>query len=99
MPSINRLAKELKPKGLEVALVTFRESPDLVKRTVEERGYTARVLLDESGDTTGRAYGVFGPPAVYVVDRAGRLVGRGVGPREWDSPAMRKFLAELLAAR
>ena len=99
MPSVNRLAKELKPKGLEVALVTFRESTDVVKRAVQERGYTARVLLDETGDTTGRVYGVFGPPTVYVVDRAGRLVGRGVGPREWDSPAMRKFLNELLATR
>lgn len=99
MPSVNRLAAELRPKGLEVLLVTFRERPDLVKRTVQERGYTARVLLDQSGDTTGRAWGVFGPPTVYVVDRAGRLVGRGVGPREWESPAMRKFLNELLAAR
>jgi hypothetical protein len=99
LPSVNRLAAELRPKGLEVALVTFRENADVVKRAVQERGYTARVLIDQSGDTTGRLYGVFGPPTVYVVDRAGRLVGRGVGPREWESPAMRKFLTELLAAR
>jgi hypothetical protein len=96
LPSVNQIASELKSKGLEVILIDFRESPDLVRRTVRERGYTARVLLDESGDTTGRAYGVFGPPTAYFVDRRGNLIGRVVGPRSWDSPAGRKFLEALL---
>ena len=96
MPSVNQLARELKGKGLELILIAFRESPDLVRRTVKERGYTARVLLDESGDVTGRAYGVFGPPTAYFVDRRGNLVGRVIGPRSWDSPAGRKFIESLL---
>ena len=89
----------MKSKGLEVILIDFRESPDLVRRTVKERGYTARVLLDESGDTTGRLYGVFGPPTAYFVDRRGNLVGRVVGPRDWDSPAGRKFIEALLESK
>jgi hypothetical protein len=99
LPSVNQIAGELKGKGLEVILIDFRESPDLVRRTVRERGYTARVLLDESGDTTGRAYGVVGPPTAYFVDRRGNLIGRVVGPRNWDSPAGRKFLEALLDAQ
>ena len=90
------MASELKGRGLELILIDFRESPDLVRRTVKERGYTAHVLLDESGDTTGRAYGVFGPPTAYFVDRRGNLVGRVVGPRDWGSPAGRKFIEALL---
>jgi hypothetical protein len=86
----------LKGKGLELVMIDFRESPELVRRTVKERGYTGRVLLDESGDTTGRVYGVFGPPSVYFVDRRGNLVGRLVGAREWESPAARKFVEQLL---
>ena len=61
MPSVNQMASELKGKGLELVMIAFRENPELVRRTVKERGYTGRVLLDESGDTTGRVYGVFGP--------------------------------------
>ena len=99
MPSVNRLYTELKDKGLAVLLVTFREKPDLVRRTARERGYAAPVLLDESGDTTGRAYGVWGPPTVYFVDRKGRLVGRAMGPRDWQSPAGRRFIEALLDAR
>ena len=99
MPSVNQIAGELKGRGLELILIDFRESPDLVRRTVKERGYTARVLLDESGDTTGRVSGVFGPPTAYFVDRRGNLIGRVVGPRNWDSPAGRKFIEALLDAQ
>jgi len=59
----------MKGQGLEVLLISFRESAGLVKRTVAERGYTATVLLDASGDVTGRQYGVWGPPTAYLVDR------------------------------
>ena len=76
MPSVNRLYGEFKAKGLEVLLVNFRESADLVKKTAQERGYSALVLLDASGDVAGRVYGVWGPPTAYLIDRQGRLVGR-----------------------
>ncbi len=78
-------------------LISFREDPALVRRTVAERGYVAPVLLDESGDVTGKAYGVFGPPTAYLVDRQGRLIARMVGPRDWDKPAARKLVQDLLA--
>ena len=39
------MASELKGKGLEVVLIDFRENPELVRRTVKERGYTAPVGL------------------------------------------------------
>jgi len=98
LPPVQKLHRDFKGKGLEVLLIDFREDPDLVRRTVKERGYTAPVLLDESGDVTGKLYGVWGPPTVYLVDRQGRLVGRATGPRPWDSPAGRRFLEALLDA-
>ena len=70
-----------------------------MKRTVTERGYTAPVLLDASGDVTGRAYGVFGPPTAYLVDREGRLVGRMVGGRDWSGAAARDLIREFVTAK
>jgi hypothetical protein len=99
LPSVNRLHAELRGQGLEVLLVNFRENPDVVRETVRERGYRPRVLLDESGDVTGRVYGVWGPPTAYVVDRRGRLVGRVVGPRDFASPAALAFFRALLASK
>ncbi len=98
MPSVNRLYEEFKGQGFEVLLISFRESAELVKRTAAERGYTAPVLLDASGDVTGRVYGVFGPPTAYLVDREGRLVGRMVGARDWSGPAARDLIRDFVAA-
>jgi hypothetical protein len=88
----------MKEQGLEVVLISFRESADLVKRTVSERGYMATVLLDASGDVTGRQYGVWGPPTAYLVDREGRLVGRIVGAKDWSGPAARDMLRAFVTA-
>ena len=98
MPSVNKLYTDLKSKGLEVLLISFREDPGLVKRTAQERGYVAPVLLDRSGKVTGEIYGVWGTPTVYFVDRRGRLIGRAVGPRKWASPEARAFVLSLLDA-
>lgn len=97
MPSVDKIYGEFGARGLDVRLISIREAPALVKRTVAERGYAAPVLLDESGDVAGKAYGVWGPPSAYLVDRQGRLLGRMVGPRDWDTPAARKLVQELLA--
>jgi hypothetical protein len=91
--------QELKRDGLEVLLVDFREDAQLVRRTARERGYVAPVLLDATGDVAGKVYGVWGPPTVVLVDRQGRLAGRAIGARKWDSPAGRAFLKALLEAR
>lgn len=94
-----KIAQEFKPRGLEVVLVDFREDAALVRNVVKERGYTTRVLIDASGDVSGRVYGVAGPPTVYLIDRQGRLVGRALGPRDWDTPQARKLIDALLDAR
>ena len=99
MPPVNRLYAELKSRDLEVLLVSFREDPEHVRRVARERAYVAPILLDRTGDTTGRVYGVWGPPTVYLIDRQGRLVGRAVGPRDWSAPAARQLLLALLEAK
>lgn len=99
MPSVNRLYQEWKSQGLEVLLISFRESVELVKRTAAERGYVAPVLLDASGDITGRVYGVWGPPTAYLVDREGRLVGRMVGAKDWSGAAARDLIRSFVARR
>jgi hypothetical protein len=54
------------------------------------------VLIDRSGDVTGRVYGVWGPPTLYFIDRQGQMVGRVVGPRAWDSTPAQAFVQALL---
>ena len=96
MPFVNRLYTEFRNRGFEVLLVDIRENPDLVKRTVQERGYTAPVLLDQSGDVAGRQWGVWGTPTAYLIDREGRLLGLMIGSRDWSKPEVGRFFRELL---
>lgn len=79
--------------------MNFREDPAHVRKTAAERSYVAPVLLDRSGDVTGRLYGVWGPPTVYVIDRNGQLVAHAIGARNWSKPAARQLLVALLDAR
>ena len=74
----------------------IRENPELVKRTVQERGYVAPVVLDQSGDVAGKQWGVWGTPTAYIIDRQGRLVGMMIGPQDWSKPEARKFIQDLL---
>jgi thiol-disulfide isomerase/thioredoxin len=37
-------------------------------------------------------------PETYIVDKAGRLVGYVVGPRNWDHPAVREYLEQLIGS-
>jgi hypothetical protein len=97
LPPVNQLYEELRGRGLEVRLVSFREDAALVKRTAAERGYIAPVLVDRKGDVAGIGYGVFGPPTAYLIDREGRLLARMVGARDWKTPAVKALLLELLA--
>jgi hypothetical protein len=77
-------------------LVNFQESADTVRKTAKDRGYVAPVLVDGSGDVTGRVYGVWGPPTSYLVDRQGRLLGRIQGARDWTAPAARNLIKSLV---
>ena len=88
--------EEFKGKGLEVVLVNFQESADTVRKAAKDRGYVAPVLVDGSGDVTGRVYGVWGPPTSYLVDRQGRLLGRIQGARDWTTPAARNLIKSLV---
>ncbi len=67
-----------------------------MKKATQERGYAAPVLLDTSGDVTGKLYGVWGPPTAYLIDRQGRLLGRIQGARDWSTPAARNLLQSLV---
>jgi len=96
LPSVNKIYSEFKNQGLAVLLVDVRENPDLVKRIVQERGYVAPVLLDQSGNVAGKEWGVWGTPTAYFVDRQGRLSGLIIGARDWSKPEAKKFVQDLL---
>jgi peroxiredoxin len=98
MPStIETIHRELRDQGLTILAINLGESRAVVAPWVEQHHLTFPILLDQSGAVAG-AYRVRGTPTVVLVDRQGRLLGRTVGSREWDTEG-RPLLAALLAAR
>ena len=95
MPSINALYEEFKSRGFVLLLVNMGEGPEMVRRAVKARGYTAPVLLDVDREVSA-AYAVTATPAVYVLDRSLRIVGRAIRRRDWASEPGRRLIAALL---
>jgi peroxiredoxin len=96
MPALQRVARELGPRGLAVVGVSFKETRSKVEAFVREHELRFPVLLDTEGQT-GERYQVFALPVTFVVDRGGTLAGTVLGIRDWAGPDARAYLGRLLA--
>ena len=95
MPSLERLHQRLQSNGLAVDVgedsdTVFSFSGQL------EPAPTFPMLLDRDSQAMQR-WKVRGLPTTFVVDRAGRVIFRAVGGREFDSLAMIEALLALTA--
>jgi hypothetical protein len=92
---MERLLRELGPRGLSLVLVNLGEERDTVREADRARGYKGRVLLDPRGDAANR-YSVNATPTTFLIGRDGRLLGRAIGPRPWTEPQGRVLLDAVL---
>ena len=95
MPSMERLYREFKGKGLEIVAVNIKDKRPAALAFVKELKLNYQVLMDPEGEV-GLLYGAFGLPVTYLIDRKGVLLARLWGPADWYSPAARKLIAELV---
>jgi thiol-disulfide isomerase/thioredoxin len=95
MPVLERLHRELAPRGLAVVGVNAREAPEAVRRYAKDLALTFPIVLDQDGQINA-AYGVVGLPTTFLVGRDGRAVALAIGPREWGSAPARAVIEALL---
>jgi peroxiredoxin len=67
-----------------------------VKPYMAKNGLTFPTLIDQRMDVA-RQFGVRGTPTTVVVNREGKIVARGLGPFDLESPEFAKYLEALLA--
>ena len=84
------------PKDLVVYFVAMdgRGKED-VKPYLERHGNKIRALLDPKM-AVARENGVRWLPVTLVLDRKGVIVGRAIGPREWDGKEALEFIQPLI---
>ena len=86
MPSMEKLHLRLKDKNFVMLAINVQESDTQVKAFFEKLKLSFTTLLDISGEVSN-GFAVNALPTTFVIDKAGRIIGAAIGPREWDSRA------------
>lgn len=76
----------------------LRETPDAIRSFEKEFGIGFPLWIDPDSRSPA-AFGVWGHPNTIVIDRAGRIVGRARGERDWSTEDARRLVEALLEAR
>jgi peroxiredoxin len=97
MPGIEALHRAYAPAGLKVVGVAV-DDPGFegrVRTFVARQGLTFEILSEGSGKIE-RDYQARGIPATYLIGRDGIIRKRIAGASDWNSPANRAVIAQLL---
>lgn len=99
MPSIQALHEDFAPAGLKVVAVAV-DDPGFEQRVrdfVKRKGLTFEILSEGTGRIEAD-YEARGIPATYLIGRDGLIRKRVAGASDWNSPANRALVAQLLGA-
>lgn len=97
MPSIQRLYDRYRDAGLKVVAVAV-DDPGYEQRILDfvaEHNLTFEVLHEGTGRIEA-AFQTQGIPATFLIGRDGRIRKLNLGAADWDSPANRAVVAQLL---
>jgi thiol-disulfide isomerase/thioredoxin len=84
MPSMEKLHQKFKDKDFAMVGINLQESDSTVLQFFKEHKLTFTTLLDSTGDV-GTAFRIRGIPTTFILDKNGIIIGKVLGPREWDS--------------
>jgi peroxiredoxin len=85
MPSMEKLHQQFKNTDFAMMTINLQESVSRVKEFFKEFKLTFTALMDTRGDV-GVMFSINQIPTTYILDKKGRIIGKALGPREWDSP-------------
>ncbi len=96
MPSMEALHQKFKgDQFIFFAISVDYEEKKKVKEFIDKHRYTFPVLTDPKGLTLD-LYKVKGIPATILIDKKGRIIGRAIGPRDWNHTDIHTLLKVLL---
>ena len=99
MPALDRLQAKLGgPDFQVVALSVDHQGAQVVRKFFDEVGIKQLELYVDPSAQAGFKLSALGLPTTLVIDRAGREVGRRVGPAEWDSSKIVEDLRGIVEA-
>ncbi len=100
MPTLDRLQSILGGADFQiVALSIDRQGLDVVRKFYGDIGIKHLAMYVDRGGRAVRDLSAAGLPTTLLIDRAGREIGRLVGPAEWDAPGMVAFIRRQIGQR
>ena len=94
---MQRVIERFQDKDVVILPISIDGSGEkAVRPHLEKHGHTFDTLLDQRMEIA-RQFGVRGTPTTVVVDRQGKIVARGLGPFDLESPEFTQYLDTLLA--
>ena len=100
MPSMQKLHQKFKDKDFVMVAINLQESASRVEQFYKEHKLTFTTLLDITGDV-GAGLGIRSIPTTFILDKNGRIIGKALGPREWEgkkSIALFEYLTDSYVA-
>ena len=95
MPAFERLRQKLDPDRVSLLTVTTDLQREGITHFLASLDVHLPVLFDEDQEVS-RAYMVRALPTTVIISRQGMVVGRALGPRDWDSPEAVRYMEHLL---
>ncbi len=80
--------------------LNYKDRPEEARQWLQRHGNPYRASAMDRDGRVGLDYGVYGVPETFVVDRAGRIRGKRIGPMTWQYvneellPLLRQLEAE-----
>ena len=97
MPAMERLYQAFRDDGLEMLAISVDVGEAEVLAFQERMGLSFPLLHDPDRSVASR-YQSFRFPETYLIDQQGTVVGRYIGPRDWDAPVYQDAVRRLLGA-
>ena len=107
MPSMERLHRELGPRGLRIVAVSIDAAPGAraaggqpggdVAEFARQLGLTFTIWHDPSGQVQ-RTYRTTGVPESFIIDRNGVIQKKVIGATEWDTGSHPELIRRLLGS-
>ncbi len=93
-PPLVQMQDRLRQKGVIVVAVSIDVDEAAYHRFLKAYNVNM-VTVREPSQKTAELYGTHGWPETYVIDRAGVIRRKFVGPVDWNSPEVTQFLTRL----
>ena len=94
LPSLIAMQDRTREKGVVVLGVSIDVDPDAYHRFLKVRNVNFLTVRDPE-QKVATIYGTSGWPETYIIDRAGVMRRKFIGPVDWTTPEVMDFLTKL----